>query len=316
LLLSNRRIKLTDIWTASLLVIIALAIFSPLTTDSHAATSANLAITSSTNVFLASTNSTLLLEITNVGSYLKELDIALTIPAPLVLFEDNHWIRSSFARGDTIRANVTVFAPSSAAGATVQGSVAAVYKVVGETTASTETHAISFLVRGWIDIKVYEVTVDPDPVLPGSEITISGNLLNRGVIPAMYANVTLVSDRPFLDSVKPSYVGEVDPNAPAPFTVTAIVDSDATAGGHRASILVYYRDDLQVDHAIAVPVSFTVVSELPNIETAKTGIIDQLLSNPTGLLSNPAVLLGLVAVILLLAIAAYVRRKKRMTVQE
>jgi hypothetical protein len=295
-------------------VLIGFIAFAPSITNSHAAMSANLSVTSSTNVFVASTNSTLMLEITNVGNYLKELDVALTLPPPLVLFGDNHWIRPSFAHGNTIRANLTVFAPSSATGATVQGSMTAVYKVVGETTSSTETHTISFLVRGWIDIKVYEVIVDPDPVLPGGEITISGNLLNRGVIPAMYANVTVAADPPLMkDSVKPTYVGEVDPNAPAPFTVTATVDPDATEGSYRTSILAYYRDDLQLDHAIAIPVSFTVVLELPKTETTKTGIIDQLLLNPGALLSNPMVVLGLVALVVLLAILAYLRRRKRET---
>ena len=160
-----RRIRILDIRTAALLALIALAALSPSTISSHAAASANLSVTSSTNMFLASTNSTLMLEITNVGKYLKELDVTVTLPSVVVLFGDNHWTRSSFAHEDTIRANLTVFAPSSVAGATIQGSIIAVYKVTGETTPSTETHAISFLVRGWIDITVYEITVDPVPCL-------------------------------------------------------------------------------------------------------------------------------------------------------
>jgi hypothetical protein len=303
------RIRPPDIRAAALVVLVGLIALAPTMTGSHAAASGNLSVISSTNVLVAATNSTLLLEITNVGDYLKELDVALTIPSPLVLFGDNHWIRSSFAYGDTIRANLTVFAPSSAAGSTVQGSVAAVYKVIGETTQSTETHAISFLIRGWIDIKVYEVTVDPDPALPGSEITISGNLLNRGVVPAMYANVTLAASPPLVeDSVQSMYVGEVDPNAPAPFSVTVLVDSGATAGMHQTSILVHYRDDLEVDHTMAVPVSFTVVSELPKTETAGPSVMN--------LLSPTALLTVVIAVLVLAAIVIYIRRRRRQVASE
>jgi len=245
------------------------------------------------------------IEISNVGKYVKELDVALTIPPPLVLFGDNHWIRSSFSRGEVIRANLTVFAPSSAAGTTLQGSVDAVYKVVGETIQSTETHAISFLVRGWIDMKVYELAVSPDPALPGSEITISGNLLNRGVIAAMYANVTVAAGQPLLEgSIKPTYVGQVDPNAPAPFSVTALVDSAATNGTYQGTILVYYRDDLQLDQEIAIPFSFAVVSELPKTQTARTSILDQLLSNQLLPLA-PAV------VVVLVIAGVYVRRRRK-----
>ena len=306
---TNRRIGQLGIRAAALVVLIGIVLLSPSIMHSHAATSSNLSVISSSHVLVASTNSTLSLQITNVGNYLKELDVALTAPSPLVLFGDNHWIRSSFAHGDSIHANLTVFAPSSAAGATVQSSVVATYKLVGETTPSTETHAISFIVRGWIDVEVYEVTVSPDPALPGSEITISGNLLNRGVIPAMYANVTVSAKEPLAkDSVKPTYVGQVDPNAPAPFSVTAIIDSGAAAGGYHASIVVYYRDDLQIEHAIEVPVNFSVVSELPKTTTGPPSITSQLL--------NPLLLFGLVALIVVLVIIIYIHRRKRRLSQD
>jgi hypothetical protein len=270
-----------------------------------AGASGNLSVASSGNVLWASRNNTLTLEIANVGKYLKEFDVTLTIPPPLVLFGDNHWIRSSFANGETIRAVLTVFAPSSAASTTLQGTVTAVYKVLGETTPTTESHAISFLIRGWIDIKVYEITLSPDYALPGTEITISGNLLNRGVIAAMYANVTVDGEAPLVrESVKPTYVGQVDPNAPAPFSVTAIIDPDAAEGTYSISIVVYYRDDLQTDQTLTVPVSFSVVSELPQTQTTSQGIVEQILS-------SEMLILGLVIVVVVLVIVGVVVRRRR-----
>jgi hypothetical protein len=294
--------------TPSAVLLSAVLIFIVVMPDlpvGHAVSSANLAVASSGTVFAASRNNTLSLEISNVGKYLKELDVALTVPPPLVLFGDNHWIRSSFPPREVIRAELTVFAPSSAAGTTLQGSVVAVYKVVGETIASTETHAISFLIRGWIDIKVYDLTVTPDPALPGSEITVSGNLLNRGVIAAMYANVTITPDRSFVPgSIKSTYVGQVDPNAPAPFSVTAVVDAAATAANYETTILVQYRDDLQIDHTVSVPISYTIVSELPQTQTTKTGIVDQLLAGQT-------LLAGLGVIIVLVVVGIFLRRRRK-----
>jgi len=296
--------------TASMLVPIFLAIvILPIMTASihpgYAATSANLSVAISGNVLAASRNTTLSMEIVNVGKYVRELDIALTIPPPLVLFGDNHWIRSSFSPRDVIRANLTVFAPSSAAGSALQGSVVAVYKVIGETIPSTETHAISFLVRGWIDIKVYEISVSPDPALPGSEITVSGNLLNRGVIAAMYANVSLVpSSSLAAGSIKPTYVGQVDPNAPAPFSITAVIDPSTAEGNHQVTIIVYYRDDLQMDQTVSIPVNFSVVSELPKTQTATLGIMEQLVS-------NQLILLGAAVVIVIIIASVYLRRRRK-----
>lgn len=303
-MVSRRRIRRLASLTLAMLVI-AMAVAG--VHIGHAASSSNLSVASSGTVLAASRNNTLTIEISNVGKYLREFDVALTMLPPLVLFGDNHWIRSSFAPGESIHASLTVFAPSSAAGTTSQGSIVAVYKVAGETIQSTETHAISFLVRGWIDIKVYEITVSPDPVLPGHEVTISGNILNRGVIAAMYANVTVDAGQTFAEgSVKPTYVGQVDPNAPAPFSVTAVVDSTASEGVHQATISVYYRDDLQLDHVIEIPISLTVVSELPTTETARTDITSQLLS-------NQVLLLGLAVVIVLVIVAVYLRRRRKRT---
>jgi len=269
------------------------------------ASSSNLSVASSGTVLVASRNNTVTIEITNVGKYLKDFDVALTIPAPLVLFGDNHWILSSFSPGESIHADLTVFAASSAAGSTPQGSVVALYKAAGETTLTTENHAVSFLVRGWIEIAVYEITVDPDPVLPGQEVTISGNILNRGVVSAMYTNVTIDAGETFAQgSVQPTYVGQVDPNAPAPFSVTAIVDSTAPEGIHEATISVYYVDDLQFNHVVRTPITFAVVLELPSTATTRTGIEAQLLS-------VPFLALGLGVVIVLVIVAIYLRRKRR-----
>jgi hypothetical protein len=289
------------------------------------ASSSNLSVTSSGTVLVAARNNTLAIEITNVGKYLKDLDVALTIPPPLVLFGDNHWIRPSFSPGESINANLTVFAPTSAADTTQQGSVVALYKAVGEATLTTENHAISFLVRGWIDIAVYEITVDPELVLPGQEVTISGNILNRGVVSAMYTNVTVDSNETFVKgSVQPTYVGEVDPNAPAPFSVTAMVDSGAREGTHVATVSVYYTDDLQFNHVIKIPITFTVVLELPTTTTTRTDIVGQLLSVPFvgqllsvpfvgQLLSVPFLALGIGVVIVLVIVAIYLRRRRRST---
>jgi len=312
-------IEKPDLHVLALLVFVCIIAISPEATRSHAQTSSNLSVTSSTNLLVASQNRTVLLEIGNVGNFLKELDVALALPSPLVLFGDNHWSRSTFAHGEMIRANLTIFAPAFAAGTTIQGSIVAVYKIIGESNPSSETHTISFLIRGWIDLKVYEVSVSPDPALPGSELTVSGNILNRGVIPAMYANVTIAADPPLMqNSIKPTYVGEVDSNAPAPFSVTAQVDPNATAGTYQATILLYYQDDLQLDHTIVTVVNFAVVAKLPQTETTKISIVEQALSNPiqllSNLLSNQVVLLGL-GVLVLAVVGIYLRRRRQHTAE-
>jgi hypothetical protein len=309
-------IKKPDFQVFALLTLVCIIALQPAIYRSQAQTSSNLSILLSTNLLVASQNRTVLLKIENVGNFLKELDIALALPPPLVLFGDNHWSRSTFAHGEMISANLTIFAPAFTAGTTAQGSIVGLYKVIGEANPSTETHTISFLIRGWIDLKVYEMSVSPDPVLAGSELTISGSILNRGVIPVMYANVTIVPDPPLVEnSIKSTYVGEVDPNAPAPFSVTALVDPSTTTGTYRATIVLHYRDDLQLNQVFTTAISFAVVAKLPQAETTKTGIVEQVLSNPgqllSDLLSNQMIVVSLGALLILAIASMYLRRRRR-----
>jgi hypothetical protein len=286
------------------LVLVGIVALSPAVSRGHAQTSSNLSISFSTNTLPASQNATCMLQVENVGDYLKDLDVILELPPPLVLFGDNHWIRSSFIHGETIGANLTIFAPSFAAGTTTQGSVVAVYKLLGNANPSTENHTISFLIRGSIDIQVYGVSVNPDAILRGSELTISGNILNRGLVPAMYVNVTLARDLPLIgDSITSTYVGEVDPNAPAPFSVAALVDSEVAPGTYPGSAIVHYRDDLELDHTIAIPVTITVVSELPRTVTAPPSMMSQLL--------NPLPMMAVLVFIFLLIAITYLRKRRR-----
>jgi len=67
---------------------------------------------------------------------------------------------------------------------------------------------------------------------------------------------------------------------------------------------VYYTDDLQFNHVIRIPVSFTVVSELPTTVTTRTDIVSRLLS-------VPYLELGIGAIVVLAIVAIYLRRRRK-----
>jgi LPXTG-motif cell wall-anchored protein len=99
-------------------------------------------------------------------------------------------------------------------------------------------------------------------------------------------------------------VGQIDPNAPAPFSLTAIVDPNTAAGSYSITIQVFYRDDLQVDHLVNILIGLSVVSELPSTQTTPPSITEQLLS-------NQMLLLALGVVIILIIVGVYVRRRRK-----
>lgn len=226
--------------------------------------SSELGVEISNHVFFAGTNNTVTLRVWNRGKYLSNLDVSINVPPPLALFGDSRWIRATFKGGDTIEETLTIFAPNSAAGQTLQISVTAVYKEAGEDTFSNETHLLGVLVRGWIDLIVYELTVDPDPVVAGRSVTISGNVLNRGIIAAMFTNVTIEGAEYLeLSSQSVSYIGQVDPNAPAPFSITVFVRPTAPEASLPLTVLVNYRNDLHETLTYKVSTQVQVIKTAP-----------------------------------------------------
>jgi len=212
----------------------------------------------------AGVNNTVKIELTNSGENVYELDVALTLPPPLTLSGDNHWRVPSVKKNGSLMVEILVYAPASAIGNTFTASVVLTYKELGYVYYTSETHSIGFVVHGWIKMVAYGVTVSPEKAEPGTDVTISANLLNKGNAAAMYTNVTLLpAESLILRGESTSYVGQVDPNSPAPFSLTASVDPNAKNGTYTVRILVFYQDDRHLEHSFTVEAQFEVVQPPP-----------------------------------------------------
>ena len=263
-----------------------------------------LSVQVSANTLRAGSNNTVTLQVQGIGKLLANLDVALTLPSPLVLFGDNHWRRSGFGPGDTIEAPLMIFAPASAAGSSYQATVTGLYKEAGETTYSQESHTVGFLVRGWIDLVIYDLLVTPSPVSPGSPVEISGSLLNRGVTSAMFTNLTINPAAPLIvSSESATYMGQVDANAPAPFSLTAKIDPDTADGMYTVTLVVYYQDDLHLNQRSE--------SSL-RIEVSRTATQTQTVTAPSGPMT---IILEyaqyLILLLIIIGAALFIRRRRR-----
>ena len=288
------------------LILTILTVFSPNIQPVWADPVSELSVQVTANTLRAGSNNTITMHIAGIGKLLANLDVALTLPSPLVLFGDNHWRRSGFGPGQTIDATLMIFAPASAAGNSYQATVTGLYKEAGETTYSQETHTVGFLVRGWIDLVIYDLVVTPSPVGPGLSVEISGSLLNRGVTSAMFTNLTIKPAAPLIVSAESStYMGQVDANAPAPFSLSADIAADAADGTYKVTLVVYYQDDLHLNQQAQ--------SSL-NIEVSHVATQTQTLTTPAGPMasvieySQYLILLVIVVIVVLLLRR---RRKKR-----
>ena len=301
-----RRRRLTVITPALLLLLTLLSATSTLFHAVSADPVAELSVEVSANVLRAGSNNTIIMRIRGVGKLVSNLDVSLNLPSSLVLFGDNHWRRTSFGPGDHFDVTLVIFAQASAAGSSYQATVNGVYKEAGETSYSQETHTIGFLVRGWIDMVVYDLSVTPSPAGPGSTVTISGSLLNRGVTSAMFTNLTIKPAKSLvLTSQSSSYMGQVDPNAPAPFGLSAQIEPTTPDGRYDVTLIVYYQDDFHTDQQTESSVSIDVSSAATQTQTTtrQTGPISLLLD-------YSQYVLGLIVLVVLILIARRLRRRR------
>jgi len=168
----------------------------------------------------------------NFYSTIYDTDIALSIPSGLTMYGDSHWHYSSIGMGQSVTINFQVYAPTAAIGNSYQGSITVTYKQLGDVSYTQEVHAVSFSVQGWINLVLYGVQVTPATTVPGGNVTLSGNLLNRGNLAAFNANVTVESAELVPSALSSAYLGEIDPNIPRPFSLLVVFKGNVAPGNY------------------------------------------------------------------------------------
>jgi hypothetical protein len=192
------------------------------------------------------------------GVLISTLDVTLSIPGPLILHGDNYWTFETLEPGNSTLISVEIYAPASSIGATYSGSLNLNYRDdYGED--HTDSYPIGLITTGRIELIVYDKIVNPQPTEPGSKISLTANLLNKGNVAAHYVNVSVMpNDLLGLTTESNAYVGEVEENSPAPFTIAANINSDTQDGTHPVTITITYRDDQYTDHSFNITFYVTV----------------------------------------------------------
>jgi len=218
-----------------------------------------LEVTASRNFVVAGFNESLRVNVSNNYEDLYDLTMTLSVPSPLVAIGPNSWRMDSFRKGGSEALPVTVYAPSSAVGSTYSCTLTVSYKRLGYVSYYTEAYSFNLFVRGWIKMVVYGVSLDPRPAFPGARLALTGTVLNQGNTAAMYTNVSIVPRPPFdLLDESTSYLGQIDPNSPAPFTLYVRVRERAQNGTYTLTMVLTYLDDLSERYSISIPVEVQI----------------------------------------------------------
>jgi hypothetical protein len=183
------------------------------------------------NVTITATNSYSSYSIYPSGR-IYDVDLAVSVPAPLQMVGDNHWHYDSIELKQSVSISFQVYAPTASIGTSYEGSVTLTYRQLGDISYTQESHSIGFAVQGWISLVLYGIQITPSSTTSGGNATVSGNLLNSGNLAAYNANVTVQGEPLAAGATTSVFLGEVDPNIPRPFSLLVTYGKNLTEGAY------------------------------------------------------------------------------------
>lgn len=178
---------------------------------------------------------------------------------PTVLGSSN-WKFRTLEYGKNIAIEIPISVPEESAGKGYSANVVLIYKRLGYISPISETHVLGFYAKGIIKMEMFDFIIEPSPAIRGSIISVSATLLNRGNVAARFATAILIPSSIFaLGPESSSYLGEIEPNSPTPFTLEATVNSSVHEGSYRMKIRVEYQDQESGSHTLEEEVSAYIV---------------------------------------------------------
>jgi hypothetical protein len=187
-----------------------------------------------------------------------DVDFAVSLPAGLTMYGDNHWHYDSMQLGQSATISFQVYAPSADIGVTYQGSITVTYKALGDVSYTQEVHDVSFSVYAYINLVLYGIQATPSITSPGGNATISGNLLNTGNLAAYEANVSVLSSIVVPSALTSTFIGEIDPNIPRPFSMLVVFKSNVPVGNYSLLVSASAIDDNRPGSPYVVQASASV----------------------------------------------------------
>jgi len=259
----------------------------------------SLSIATSNNRLAGGLDNQFIISLLNAGEVsVSALEVTLTVPSPLVVHGNNLWRFNYLGGGNSTSIPTVIYAPATSIGSTYSGSLTLNYRDdYGEDR--TDSFPVGLIIVGRVKLVVYDKTVSPQLARNGSRVEVTTTLLNRGNVAAMYVNASILPNQALrLTSESSTYVGEVEQNSQAPFTLVAYVREDAENGTYPVTLSITYQDDQYIDHVLDTTVYLTVVAlvETPTSSEGSGGILGILLEQGLVLLT---IVLASVAILLL-----------------
>jgi hypothetical protein len=232
------------------------------------------------------------------------VEIQLQDPAPLIIQGEASWTFTNISEGFILSFPIKIFTPLTSMGATG----AAVFLVSYNDQYGinyNEVVTIGLIIRGIIQVSLFSSEISDTTVNQGETVTISATLLNTGNTNALFTNTSILIEEGILieSSNSKSYLGELEPDSPLPFSISVEINDSAEIGEYLIICVICYQDDLYLVHKITINFSINIIAK-----TDTTGLNSGLNLDAFAFGSGVAIILGGSTV---LAVAIAINRKRQ-----
>ena len=170
-----------------------------------------------------------------------------------VVILDTNWDVGHLDPGVTKIITAEIYVPESLKGETLRTPMEITYfNAHGDR--HTVSRIVDFYVKGFIDAKIYDVSVID---LSGTP-TVIGSIINEGNEDALFGFVTL---QPLGNSnIKETkqYIDEIETDSPVPFNIPVEFVGEPKYGEHDINIIVRYKDDIRDEKFITYSTTISV----------------------------------------------------------
>lgn len=202
----------------------------------------------------------------------SSLNFSYNVPPPLVSSGKAQWLLNSLDAGKNFSVPIVLYTPFAAIGNTYSSSFTVICQ---DDYGQMQNYqfSVGLVIVGNVELGVYDSVIKPQIATNGSEVEITTTLLNRGTVPAVYVNASIVPNAVLdLTSQSSVYIGDVDENSQAPFTLVANVNKDAQNGTYPVTLRINYRNDQNLDNSFNYTFNLQVTTHTQS-DTIKNEVI-------------------------------------------
>lgn len=205
--------------------------------------------------------------VTNTGSSaIYDPTFALTVSSPLVTLSNSSYSLNGgeiLAGGSVVYEAMISSSPSATIGV-YEGSLTVTYSNQYGIS-NSQTVQVGFILTGTIDLIIQDETVTQS----SGNLTVSGSLLNEGTASAYYASVVGFTNSTSSHPSGPlTYIGEIDPNTPVPFSTTIPYTLRAERENLNVVLNLTYKDSFGTSLLSTFNTTATVVASSATTTTS------------------------------------------------